>query len=62
LRKFTVTGVTSDPSGPGPDRVWRVGYTAIRKKKHVSGALFIVARTGKQAEERAIARFGEVSS
>ena len=61
MRNFEVLSVEESPGGPGPDRLWKIHYTAYVKKQLKTDELWIIARNTKQARERAMLRFGEVS-
>ena len=58
LRKFVIMSVEMDMSGPGPDRAFKIHYRAIKNKVWVENKLWIIAKTAKEAREKALQRFG----
>ena len=58
MRKFEILSIEGDPSGPGPDRAWKIFYKAIENKKWVRKSLWVIARNLKEAKEEAERRFG----
>lgn len=59
MRKFEILDIELSPGGPGPDRIWKVLYKAIRSKKWVTKSLWIVARNFEKARSKANLRFGD---
>lgn len=58
LRKFEILDIISDPSGPGPERYFKIKYKAIVSKEWVEKQLGVIARNKDEAREEAIKRFG----
>jgi ribosomal protein L20A (L18A) len=58
LRKFEILGVIADPSGPGPDRYFKIKYKAIKNKEWVEKQLGVMARNETEARDKAMKRFG----
>lgn len=58
LRKFEILGIVLSPGGPGPERAYKVIYKAIKNKVWIESELWIIARTAKEAREKAFKRFG----
>ena len=61
MRNFEVLSVEESPGGPGSDRLWKIHYKAYVKKQWKTSELWIIAQNAKQARERAMIRFSEVS-
>ena len=59
LRHFEVTDAEGTSGSPGPERAWKVGYKAIRDKKWITGFVWMIARTAKEAKEEANKRFAD---
>ncbi len=59
MRKFKILDIELDPSGPGPERIWTISYTAIKNKKWVTSKLSVVANNKENARREAEQRFGE---
>ena len=58
LRKFEILSVELSPGGPGPDRAYRINYRAIKNKLWVEKQLWIIARTEREARDKAMNRLG----
>lgn len=58
LRKFEVIKVILHPGMPGPDRLWKVYYKAIKNKLWIEDTLWIVAKNEPEAKHKAEQRFG----
>jgi hypothetical protein len=58
FRKFEILRMELSPGGPGPERLWRVHYRAIKNKKWVEGALWSLGRTEAEAKQKALTRHG----
>jgi hypothetical protein len=58
MRHFEILKIELSPGGPGPERLYQVWYRAYRNKKWVESSVWQIARTEKQAKERAQLRFG----
>jgi hypothetical protein len=58
LRKFEILDIISDPSGPGPERYFKIKYKAIKNKEWVEKQLGVMARNKDEAREKAMELFG----
>ena len=58
MRKFEILGLEMSPSGPGPDRAWKISYKAIVNKKWINKDLWVIGRNSEDARKEAELKFG----